>query len=1185
LQLWLELEFEDVVMEVEQNGHGVAFGRAVPGGARVMSYGDLEVRDARGRLLQAEMVRGDENLFSIVVADADAVYPVLVDPLSFSPDWIAEGDQLLAAFGVSVASAGDVNGDGYSDVIVGAWQYSNGQNYEGRALVYYGSSTGLSTSPNWTMESNQAGAMFGSSVAGAGDVNGDGYSDVIVGAYLFNDGVNDDGRAFVYHGSSSGLNTFPSWIVTSNQGGSWFGYSVAGAGDLNGDGYSDVIVGASHHDSGQNDEGGAFVYHGSSSGLNNYPSWIRHSNQTGALFGESVAGAGDVNGDGYSDVIVGAPEYGSGQGRAFVYYGSSSGLNSFPSWTAESDQIAAHFGSSVAGAGDVNGDGYSDVIVGADDYNSVYTDEGGAFVYYGSSSGPSVSPDWTALGNQSNAYFGESVAGAGDVNGDGYSDVIIGAWSYKIGFDDVGRAFVYYGSTGGLSDSPSWTDQGDADNAGFGHSVASAGDVNGDGYSDVIVGAPGYAPGRAYVYHGSATDLGDTAAWTAEINQDNAYFGFSVATAGDVNGDGYSDAIIGAPYYDNGQDEEGRAYVYHGSPTGLDATPAWIDESDQSSAYLGFSVGGAGDVNGDGYSDVIVGASHYDSGHDDEGRAYVYHGGPSGLSVSPDWTAESNQDYAWFGRSVATAGDVDGDGYSDVIVGSPWYNNGQTHEGRAYVYHGAPTGLNTSYDWIAESNQSFAEFGRSVAPAGDVNGDGYSDVMIGAHRYSNGQTNEGRAYVYHGSSSGLGVGSDWTGESNQADAYFGFSVATAGDVNGDGYSDVIVGAYGYDNAQTDQGRAYVYHGSSTGLAAAWTAEYDQAEASFGYSVATAGDVNGDGYSDVIIGAYLFDYPTDSEGRAFVYHGSSSGLSTAPDWTADGSQDSAYFGYSVATAGDVNGDGYSDVIIGASQYDNEHYNEGRAFVYYGNDGDGLHMLPRQWRADLITPVVPALKTYSQSQAGMGLLARTFFGRGDLRVQFEIKDLGTPFDGTGLSTTSWRDPGTTGTNVNATIGGLSNETMYKWRARIQYHLSSGVPQMYSRWYYQPYNGGLGEADFQVRGVDLPPDAPELSIVRLNPSTCRLSWYSVPGATSYRLYRGTAGFFLPISPWHTVSAPGTYYDFSIGVGNPATNYFFLCRTLGNGGESEDSNRVGEFDYDAAGVSFNRPNSRFRDDDRRRR
>jgi hypothetical protein len=211
------------------------------------------------------------------------------------------------------------------------------------------------------------------------------------------------------------------------------------------------------------------------------------------------------------------------------------------------------------------------------------------------------------------------------------------------------------------------------------------------------------------------------------------------------------------------------------------------------------------------------GAYLFDNPEPNEGRAFVYHGSASGLSTTPNWTAESNQAGAQFGYSVASAGDVNGDGYSDVIVGASLFDNGQTDEGRAFVYHGSASGLSTTPNWTAESNQAGAQFGFSVASAGDVNGDGYSDVIVGARLFADGETDEGRAFVYHGSASGLSTTPNWTAESNQEDAQFGFSVASAGDVNGDGFSDVIVGAHRFDNGETDEGRAFVYHGSASGL--------------------------------------------------------------------------------------------------------------------------------------------------------------------------------------------------------------------------------------------------------------------------------------------------------------------------------------------------------------------------------
>src|SRR5262249_31782614 len=193
--------------------------------------------------------------------------------------------------------------------------------------------------------------------------------------------------------------------------------------------------------------------------------------------------------------------------------------------------------------------------------------------------------------------------------------------------------------------------------------------------------------------------------------------------------------------------------------------------------------------------------------------------------------------------------------------GAPLYDNGQTDEGSAFLWLGAASGLGangnpTNADWSAESDLAGAEFGSAGAPAGDVEGDGYADVVIGAPALTNGDRNEGRAYVFSGSSTGLSATPSWTVESDQRDAFFGNAVGAAADVNGDGFGDVIVGSYVYDDGQTDEGAAFVYLGSPAGpaVAPAWSADGNQVGANFGISVAAAGDVNGDGFGDVIIRA-------------------------------------------------------------------------------------------------------------------------------------------------------------------------------------------------------------------------------------------------------------------------------------------------------------------------------------------
>jgi hypothetical protein len=423
-------------------------------------------------------------------------------------------------------------------------------------------------------------------------------------------------------------------------------------------------------------------------------------------------------------------------------------------------------------------------------------------------------PSWTAEGNQTEAEFGRSVATAGDVNGDGYDDVIVGAPSYDNGEGGEGRAYLYLGSAYGPSATPSWTAESDQAGARFGISVASAGDVNGDGYDDVIVGADRYDDvetneGRAFLYLGSASGLSATPSWTADGDKWDAYFGISVSSAGDVNNDGCDDVVVGAYGYMNGISMNGRACVYLGSASGLPATPSWIAEGD--GGFFGYSVAGAGDVNGDSYDDIVVGAYSYENGEMEEGGAYLYLGSASGLSATPSWIVEGEQVGAYFGISVASAGDVNGDGYDDVVIGASWYDDGEMQEGRACLHLGSASGLSTTPSWTAEGNHTEAFFGHSVASAGDVNDDGYDDLVVGAVGYSSGvAVNDGRVYLYLGSALGTSPTSSWTAESDQADAWFGYSVASAGDVNGDSFDDVVAGALRWDNGETDEGRACLY---------------------------------------------------------------------------------------------------------------------------------------------------------------------------------------------------------------------------------------------------------------------------------------------------------------------------------------------------------------------------------------
>ncbi len=250
---------------------------------------------------------------------------------------------------------------------------------------------------------------------------------------------------------------------------------------------------------------------------------------------------------------------------------------------------------------------------------------------------------------------------------------------------------------------------------------------------------------------------------------------------------------------------------------GLSVIPDWTADGSQTGCEFGYSVNTAGDVNGDGYDDVIVGSSKYELDVYREGAAFLYYGSTSGVSDLPEWSSAGGYSGGRFGNSVASAGDVNNDGYDDIIVGASRYKNGETDEGAAYVYYGNSMGPSTVPDWRIESNLANAQFGYAVASAGDVNGDDFDDVIVGARWYTLGHENEGAIFVYLGSSSGLNPAHSWMYESNQSEAALGSSVASAGDVNGDGYSDIVAGAPFCDRGETDEGCIYIFLGSPTGL--------------------------------------------------------------------------------------------------------------------------------------------------------------------------------------------------------------------------------------------------------------------------------------------------------------------------------------------------------------------------------
>jgi len=455
--------------------------------------------------------------------------------------------------------------------------------------------------------------------------------------------------------------------------------------------------------------------------------------------------------------------------------------------------------------------------------------------------------------------------------------------------------------------------------------VSGAGDVNGDGLADVIVGAPAADPGgssgagESYVVFGKAdgtpVDLSDVAAGSGGfvINgiDQNDQAGDSVSGAGDVNGDGLDDVIVGATTADpHGASGAGESYVVFGK---ADGTPVLLADVAAGSGgfvingidpgdWSGATTSGAGDVNGDGLADVIVGALRATPGTF-EGESYVVFGKADGTPVHLANVAAGSGGFIIRGNNymdqanrVSGAGDVNGDGLADVIVGAP---GGDYDPGESYVVFGKADGTPVHLAKVATGSGGFvingidpndgAGAGEGPSGAGDVNGDGLADLIVGAAGGDpGGNSNAGESYVVFGKADGTPVDlADVVAGSggfviNGIDPNDGLggSVSGAGDVNGDGLADVIVGAAGGDPGGNSQaGESYVVFGKADGTpvdlsdVAAGSGGFvingiDQNDQS-GVSVSGAGDVNGDRLADVIVGAFLAD-PGGNSGAGESY---------------------------------------------------------------------------------------------------------------------------------------------------------------------------------------------------------------------------------------------------------------------------------------------------------------------------